>query len=107
MTLTFTSGSITSTASEQTVWDVTADENIGGWIFTHNMTSGDTITIKVYVKDTNGSAMRTYLTTPLSGVQSDPAFYLPFVATREHKVTIQRTAGSDRAYTWQRIEATL
>lgn len=104
MTITFTNGSTTSTSSEASIWDNTADRHYSGWIFTHNMTAAETIVIKVYVYDQNAATYRVWNTATLSGVQSDPAFFIPFVPTKRHKVTIQRTGGSDKAYTWQRNE---
>lgn len=70
------------------------------------MTSTETFVIKVYLKDQNGATMRLYHTTTLSGAQADPDWYVPFIATKQYKVTIQRTAGTDRAVTWQRIDVT-
>lgn len=104
MTITFTSGTITTDATEKTIWDITADEHYAGYIFCHNMQAGDSVTVKVYVRDTQSGTMRIHTTAPLTGVQPDPSFYIPFMPAKEHKVTIQRTAGTDRAFTWQRSE---
>ena len=104
MTITFSNGSITSSASEQNIADVTADEHFALWIFTHNMQAGDTVVIRTKTLDANTSTVRTYDTTTLSGVQSDPAYYIPFLAAKQYRVTIQRTAGTDRSYTWLRAE---
>ena len=104
MTIIFTDGSITTSASEQTIVDLTANEHFAFWLFLHNMTASETFRIKVYVKDQNLVTMRLYTTVDISGVQSDPAYFIPFVAAKQYKVTIQRTGGSDRAVTWQSIE---
>lgn len=104
MTIQFTSGSTTSTASEVNLFDITADEHFATWIFTHNMLSGDTVVIKVYVKDQNAGTMRLYLTATITNAQTDPAYHIPFVPTKQYRVTIQRTGGTDRAYTWLRAE---
>lgn len=104
MALTFTDGTITTNATEQNLFDTTADAIFASWIFTHNMASGDTVVIRIYVKDQNALVMRLYDSATLSNAQSLPAFYIPPLGTKEYKVTIQRTAGTDRAYTWQRIE---
>lgn len=103
MALTFTDGTITTDATEKNLFDVTADENYSTYIFTHNMAAADKVEIKVYVKDENGAAMRVYQTTQLEDVQSDPAFLIPNLPTKQYKVTIKRIAGTDRAYTWQRV----
>ncbi len=105
MVTTWTSGSITSSASEQNIWNVTADEHFAGWIFTHNMTAAETIVIRIYVKDQDsGTITRTFQTITLTGVQTDAAYYIPWLPTKQHKVTIQRTAGTDKAYPWMRAE---
>lgn len=98
-------GTITTDGTEQTIWDITADKHFAGWIFMHNMASGDSITVKIFGKDQNSAVMRVYKAPTFTGVQtSEPAYYIPYLTTKQHKVTIQRTAGTDRAYTWQRIE---
>lgn len=103
MTLTFTNGTITSSATEQNLFDITTDDHYATYIFTHNMTATETIVIKVYVRDENASTMRTYQTETLTGVQADPAIFIPFVPTKQYRVSIQRTAGTDRAFTWLRV----
>lgn len=104
MTIIFNSGTITTTAGEDTVFDITADEHFACWLFAHNMVSGDTVVIKIYVKDQNAGTMRLYLSKTLVDAQTEPAFHVPFVPTKQYKVTIQRTGGTDRAFTWLRAE---
>lgn len=106
MAVTFTNGTLTSSATEQTLFDITADKHYATWIFANAMTSTDTVEIKVYVKDSQGGLMRVYTTQTLGGVQTDPAYFVPFVPTRQYKVTLKRITGTDRAYNWQRIEVT-
>lgn len=107
MGLTFTDGSQASTTSEADLFDITLDAHFATWIFTHNMASGDILVIRVYTQDTNASAtMRLFDAFTLQGAQTKPAYFIPFLATKQYKVTIQRTGGTDRTYTWQRIEVT-
>lgn len=106
MGMNFFSNNITTTASEQNLFDVTADAHYATYIFTHNMVGGDEVSVKVYVKDDDGSAMRLFDTIPLIGAQSNPAYFIPFLPTKEYKVTIQRITGTDRNYTWMRVEVT-
>lgn len=106
MVLAFSNGTITSSASEQNLFDVTADAHFATYVFRHNMQAGDTVTIKVYVLDENTATMRLYQTESYSEVQADPALFIPFMPTKQYRVSIQRTAGTDRAYTWQRIQST-
>lgn len=107
MAITFTDNSTTSTTSEANLFDVTADAHYACWIFTHNMQAGDTMEFKIYVKDQNGAAMRVWIFKTLQDAQTnEPAFFVPFVATKQYKITVKRTTGADRAFTWQRIEQT-
>jgi hypothetical protein len=106
MTITFTSGSITTTASEQNLFDITGNAIFMTSIFTHNMASGDTIVIKLYVKDQVSSTMRLFDTQTLTGDQPEDAKYIDAIAARQYRVTIQRTAGTDRTYNWDRVEVT-
>jgi hypothetical protein len=106
MALSFTDGNVTTNGTEQTIWDITADKHFAGWIFTDNMTATETISIKVWVQDTNDTAtLKKYVDTEITGAQGTPAFFIPYVPTKQHKVTIQRTAGTDRTFYWQRAEA--
>jgi hypothetical protein len=100
----FTNGSITSTATEQDLFSVVGDKYYATWIFTHNMLSGDTISVRVYIKDPNGAQLRKYADEPITGVQVSTAWYIHLVPASEYKVSIIRTAGTDRAYTWLRAE---
>jgi len=107
MALTFTDGTITSTTSEVDIFDVTADAHYACWIFAHNMAAGDTMVFKVYVKDQNGTTMRVWVQKTLTDAQTnEPAFFVPFVATKQYKISIQKTVGTNRAFTWQRIVQT-
>jgi hypothetical protein len=104
--VTFTDGTTTTDGTEQTLWDITADKYYGGFLFTHAMLAGDTVRVRVYVKDQNAALMRVLYDESPTGAQDPPAFFIAMVPTKQHKVTIQRTAGTDRAYTWQRAEQT-
>ena len=104
MTITFTDGSTSIGSSETNLFDITADNHFATWIFTHNMASGDTFVFRTYVKDQNGGTMRLYDTVTLNDDQTNDAYLIPYVTTKEYKVTIQKTAGTDRTFTWQRIQ---
>jgi hypothetical protein len=107
MGLTFYNGTITSTTSEANLFDITGNAHYATYIYLHNMASGDTVVIRTYVKDVNATTMRLYKPVTISGAQTaDPTGFLAFMAATQYKVTIQRTAGSDRAYTWLRVEVT-
>lgn len=104
MAIIFTSGTITTSTSEDTIFDITEDRFFSTWIYLHNMTSTETFRIKIYIKDENASTLRVYLTFDVSGVQADPAYHIAFLPATEYKVTIQKTAGTNRAVTWLRAE---
>lgn len=103
MTLVFTNGTITTTASEQNLFDITTDNHFATYIFTHNMASGDAVTIRVYILDQNAAVMRLYRSRQLKDAQSIPSYFIPFLPTKQYRVSIQRDLGTDRAYTWQKI----
>lgn len=105
MVVQFFDGSKLTDGTEQNLFDITADKHFALWLFTHNMLAGDTIQVRVNVKDQNTTTMRKYIDTAISDAQTKPAFFIPFVPTKQYKVSIQRTAGTDRTYTFQRIEA--
>lgn len=106
MTYTFTDGTQATTTSEANLFDLTNNAEFAAWIFLHNMTASETFRIKVYVKDQSSASMREYLTQDYTGVQASPAVYISPVLTKEFKVTIQKTAGTNRDVNWQTIEVT-
>lgn len=106
MTLTAFDGTITTTSSEQNLFDRTGTAHYATYIYLHNMTATETVVIKVYLKDVNATTMRALEPITLTGVQSDPVGYIAYHTAAQYKVTIQRTGGSDRAFTWLRYEVT-
>jgi hypothetical protein len=99
-------GTITTSASEQSLFDITGDKYYTTIVFLHNMTATETFRIRVYLYDSNGAAYRTMEDQTITGAQDPPAFYTPTMLTSQYKVTIIRTAGTDRAVTWKRFEHT-
>ena len=107
MGLVFSNGTLTTSAVEQDLFSPTAsDAYYAGYIFCHNMQVGDTVVIRVYVKDQEAGTNRVFQTATLTGVQSDPAYFVPFLPTKAFRITIQRTAGTDRVYNWMRVDVT-
>jgi hypothetical protein len=106
MALVFADGKVTTTNSEQTLFDIIADQFFAIWLFFHNMTSTETMNLKIYVKDKNTNTMRLYQNSTIvySDISDTPAICIPFLPSKEVKVTIQRTAGTDKVITWQRCE---
>ena len=98
MVLAFTAGTYTTTSSEANMFsDVVADKAHGVLIFLHNMTASETFVFKIWLYDPNGTpAFRLFDEITISGVQAKPARYIPFIPSRQYRITVQRTAGSDR-----------
>ena len=106
MVLSFTNGNVTTDGTEQSLWNITADKHFAGWVFLNNMGANEVISVRIYVQDTdNSGALKKYIDTSISGSQGTPAFFIPYVPTKQHKVTVQLTAGSNVAVYWQRAEA--
>lgn len=109
MTLVKVSGTITSNATEQNIFttDPAGDRIYSCWINTHAMIAGDQIEVRVYQLDSQLSVMRVWQgPTVISGLQSEPSFYIHAIPTAQYRVTIKRIAGTDRAYSWTRWEVT-
>jgi hypothetical protein len=108
MALTFTAGTVTTTASEA---DIFTPITVAGWyglhIFTHNMTATETFVIRVYLWDSNATAAyRLFDTITLTGDQTNDAAFVPVIPTQQYKVTVQRTAGTDRVLNYVVITQT-
>jgi len=102
--ITFTQGNITTTTTEQSICDITADQQFATWIFTNNLQSGDSVRVKVYIKDDNTTTLRLYGEQDIEGAQTKTAFLIPITSAKQYKVTIQKIAGIDRSFSWLRAE---
>jgi hypothetical protein len=106
MVLSFTNGNVTTDGTEQSLWNITADKHFAGWVFLNNMGVNEVISVRIYVQDENNSAtLKKYIDTSISGSQGTPAFFIHYVPSKQHKVTVQLTAGSNVVLYWQRAEA--
>ena len=104
---TFVSGSTNSAAAETDLFAaVVVDAYHACLVFLHNMVVGDTMVFRTYVYDDNAATLRLFDVTTISGQQTLGAvsLYVAPIATRQFKVTVQRTLGSDRAFTWTRAQ---
>lgn len=101
-------GTITTDGTEQTIVSDSSENFF--WhmikIYTDSMLSGDKITLKIYDYDTTGAAYKLFDTVPLQDAQTNPTYFSPPLPCHRFKITIQRTAGTDRAYNWERLSAT-
>lgn len=96
-------GAITTDGTEQTIRDetVTGLKNYATTINCKNMVAGDIIELRVYIYDPQAATItETYRTFSISNAQTDDIYFIPFMPTARYKVTIKRTAGTDRAYDW-------
>lgn len=93
-------GTITSTDTEQDIINETAPkaERIYGWIVINNMDAGDRIVIRTRLNNII-HAQEEYADVPINGIV--------YVVERmvgagdNYRVTIQRTAGTDREYEYK------
>ena len=96
------SGSLTTTSSEQ---DLSTQSSANVWVLavdTANMVNGDEIVIRIYGKARTSDTERLLYVSRFAHVQSDPLKLSPPVPTPHHfRATLQRIAGTDRAYPWE------
>jgi hypothetical protein len=104
--VTFTSGTYTTTSSEANIFSDVVDTKVHGCLlFLHNMTSTETFVFKIYLYDPTGTpAFRLFDTITKTGVQSTPAYYVPFIPSRQYRISVQRTAGSDRVIDYDLVK---
>ena len=98
-------GSTTTTATEAPLFDIVGDRDYSCWLFLQNMQAGDTFVFKVYVKDDlDLDFMRLWKPDVFGGVQTEQAVFVGNIPASQYKITVQRTAGTDRVVDWMRIE---
>lgn len=113
MTLTFpASGSTASTASEVTTNEITSDDDAywGAMVFVPaTFTGSDTVEIRFYIYDINAATITgkvVYLETPTGSQANAPGIYFPPIAGKRYRLTLKRTFGTDRTFTWYIIKQT-
>ena len=106
MALSQTSGNLTVTTSELNLFaSQTTLQHYACWIFLNSMGASDVVEIKVYINDPQGTpAERLYFTAQYSGVQDDPAIFVPYVPTNSFRVTLKRIAGTITSADWARLD---
>ena len=86
--------------SEQVLFESTELGEYSGWIFLDKLETGDTIVIRVYVKDVEDGTYKLWLQDSYSGVLTCPALHVePTIGKVGIKVTAQQTAGTYRMVT--------
>lgn len=101
-------GSGTQTAvvnTEHTLSNPTTSKFFTGYVDLTNMTSTDTVELRVYViAKTAGSYILYYLAT-YTGVQTNPLVYIGSLPSDiGFKLTLKQTAGTARTYDWKVYE---
>lgn len=103
---TFADGTVTTDGTEQILHNFTSATPAAGIVKlvldTTNMASGNTTIIRAYKKSSGGN-LRKFVETTYTNAQTVPLKEtdpLSFAHATQLKVTIQRTAGTDRAYDW-------
>ncbi len=113
MTLTFpANGATATTASEVTLSEITTDDDAywGAMVFVPaTFTGTDTVEFRFLIYDVNAATITGKIVyyKSITGDQSaSPAFYFPPTVGRRYRLTIKRTAGTDRTFTWHIIKQT-
>ncbi len=75
-------------------------------IFTDALTGDDEIIVKVYIYDPVALSQKLWRTYTISGVQADPAFYVPGLQSQQYRVSVTQTKTTLRTFNWARYEFT-
>jgi hypothetical protein len=90
-------GQTTMDGTEQIIFESTELGEYSGYLFLDAMQSGDTLTIRIYIKDPVTDSYKKWLEDTYSGALSCPALRMePIVGKSGVKVTLQQTAGTNR-----------
>jgi hypothetical protein len=106
MGYTKTNGQITSNPTEASaVLELTGDFHYAVNIFIHNLTASDTVQIRVYLWNPNGTpAYQLYSSDPYNGTDTIKALHFAFMFLEKLKITFQRTAGSNQVIDYQIVK---
>lgn len=100
----FTNGTLTTSTSEDTLWELISDKYSRAYLNLKNMQSGDTFRVRIYVWDENLGEYMKIEQTDYVNAQDPAGKRLAFEAATRYKVTIQKTAGTNRVVTWLRAQ---
>lgn len=73
-------------------------------IFFDELAAGDEILIRVYLNDNFDNAERRYITVPVEGLQTNPAFVVNWLVSTTYRVTCEQITGTNRTISWSRYE---
>jgi hypothetical protein len=99
-------GTTTADGTEQTLWDVTTDKTFAGRLTLGLMQSGDIVVIRTYYKVRSTSTLDQEWEDTYRDAQTTKKVikFAPEPSNVEYKVTLQQTAGTNRAYDWKLFE---
>lgn len=105
-----TEGSTLTDGTEQVLATITANKYLQFSINLTPMASGDTLKVFVYKKvKSTGTLARFHVETYTDAETTDPESPVkdsgPFWSPNQFRVSIQRTAGTDRTYDWEILES--
>jgi hypothetical protein len=106
MVLSFVTGTVSGSSVETSLFNVSdaSGKYYGCHLFLDNMANGDTYVFRIYFLDPVASLMKLYAVQTFSDVQAIPVINIPFIATKQYRVSVQKTAGVDKNFNWNRIE---
>jgi len=98
-------GTLTTTTSEDTIFEVTTGTKYyETFINLKNMTASETFVIRTYIWDEQLGEYMSIDKQTKSNVQDPVAMMIDMRCGTRYKVTIQKTAGTNKAVTWIRFE---
>jgi len=93
-------GSTTMDGTEQVIFESTELGEYSGYIFLDKMEDGDSITVRVYIKDVNDDTYKKWLEDTYSDALATPVLRMePIIGKVGIKVTLQQTAGTYKTVT--------
>jgi hypothetical protein len=96
-----TTGTVTMTGAENTVFEVTEERVVEGYVDLTNMQAGDSISVKEYMRIASGGAYVLYGSQPLNDAQTIALLWItPKPGAYGVKLTIQQTAGVNRTFAY-------
>jgi hypothetical protein len=99
------SGSLFADGTEQTLLEFNGIARITGYVDLSNMTIGDTIIIRQYMKLTSKSNYKKYAEQTLTGVQPEPVLYItPKETDVAILITLQQTTGVFKEFPYNFME---
>ena len=93
------SGNLHADGTEQSLIEFTGVSTVSGYVDLSEMTLGDTVVIRQYIKLVQGVDYQKYAQETYIGQQQEPAVYItPKKSDNALKVTLQQTTGSLKNY---------